>query len=889
METKGNYVLNPKRVSVLDIDTDISGIKRAQVLKHLYKVYGDYISNVATFKMEKSKSAIQTAARGLNIAVEDALYLSSLITVERGQCYTLNDMYYGDKEKGIAPNTTFIAEINKHKGLWEIASKIEGLVCGYGSHAGGIIFVDKPFTDVCALMRAPDGTLITQFDLHDDEKLSLIKIDLLSIEGIDKIQTCLELLIKAGLVKEKPTLRETYEDVIGIYKIERDDPKMWEMVWNHKILSLFQMEQQSGIQGIEQTHPASVDDLATLNSVIRLTIQEKGAETPVEKYARFRKHPEDWEHEMIEAGLTEAERNLLHKHLDTSSGLCIAQEVFMQLVQLPECGGFDLQWSDRLRRAIAKKNPKEFEKLEAEYFETVKEKHLSMNLCSYVWYHQISLSKGYGFNASHTLGYSLVALQEMNLAYKYPIIYWNTANLIIDSAGIYDKTDEDDEDVDEPTCVENEDGNPEEEEIVSLYEPEEWEEYEYEDLPDRSGKKKKKIKTVDYGRVASAIGKFQANGITIVPPDINTSGYTFTPDAEHNRIMYGLRGIARISPDLIEAIMKNRPFASLSQFLETVPSNKLQTLNLIKAGAFDEIEKRPREEIMRTFIETVAEKKNRLTLQNMAALLERDVIPAEMEWYGELFQFNKFLKKHKSGDYYTLTNGAITYIGEHFSADLIEDGNRIRQKTWDTTYSKAMEPMRAYIKSHSEEMLARLNQSYYDEIADKYAQGNVSHWEMESVSFYYHPHELAKVSFPFDDFNALPDTPTVEREFKMKNGQTVRKYRLSLLAGTVIDKNKMKTITLLTQTGVVTVKIYKNQFALYDKQISNKDEDGVKHVLERSWFSRGTLLLVQGFRSGEQFVLKKYRDSVFPVISRFESIDNDGQFMLKYEREVEEE
>lgn len=138
----------------------------------MYKVYGDYISNVATFKMEKSKSAIQTAARGLNIAVEDALYLSSLITVERGQCYTLNDMYYGDKEKGIAPNATFIAEINKHKGLWEIASKIEGLVCGYGSHAGGIIFVDKPFTDVCALMRAPDGTLITQFDLHDDEKLS---------------------------------------------------------------------------------------------------------------------------------------------------------------------------------------------------------------------------------------------------------------------------------------------------------------------------------------------------------------------------------------------------------------------------------------------------------------------------------------------------------------------------------------------------------------------------------------------------------------------------------------------------------------------------------------------------------------------------------------------
>ena len=28
------------------------------------------------------------------------------------------------------------------------------------------------------------------------------------------------------------------------------------------------------------------------------------------------------------------------------------------------------------------------------------------------------------------------AIQQMNLAYKYPIIFWNTACLIVDSAGI---------------------------------------------------------------------------------------------------------------------------------------------------------------------------------------------------------------------------------------------------------------------------------------------------------------------------------------------------------------------------------------------------------------------------------------------------------------------
>lgn len=168
--------LNPARVSVLDIDTDISGMKRAQVLNHLSNVYKDRMCNVATFKLEKSKSAILTASRGLGISVDDAQYISSLITVERGQCYTLKQMYYGDEENGIEPNKMFIDAVNRFENLWNVANKIEGLICGVGVHAGGVVFVDEPFTNTCALMRAPDGTLISQFELHDLENLSQIRL-----------------------------------------------------------------------------------------------------------------------------------------------------------------------------------------------------------------------------------------------------------------------------------------------------------------------------------------------------------------------------------------------------------------------------------------------------------------------------------------------------------------------------------------------------------------------------------------------------------------------------------------------------------------------------------------------------------------------------------------
>ena len=166
--------LNPERVSVLDVDVDIEGRKRAQVLAHLREVYGsNRVANVATFGTEKSKSAILTAARGLGIDVDIASYLASMIKSERGILQTLDQTFYGDEDNGINPNKQFVKEMTEnYPELWKVAHKIEGLISRTGIHAGGVIFVDEDFEESTALMRAPDGTLITQFDLHDAEECS---------------------------------------------------------------------------------------------------------------------------------------------------------------------------------------------------------------------------------------------------------------------------------------------------------------------------------------------------------------------------------------------------------------------------------------------------------------------------------------------------------------------------------------------------------------------------------------------------------------------------------------------------------------------------------------------------------------------------------------------
>ena len=163
--------LNPNRVSVLDVDLDTEGSRRSAVLKQFRKIYGeDRVANVLTLKTEKSKSAIQTAARGIGLDADTAQYISSMIKSDRGQIRTLKETYYGDEEKGFKPNLQFVEQMDENPELWEVAQGIEGLINGCGVHAGGVVFKDEPFTESGALMRAPSGEIITQYELHDLEK-----------------------------------------------------------------------------------------------------------------------------------------------------------------------------------------------------------------------------------------------------------------------------------------------------------------------------------------------------------------------------------------------------------------------------------------------------------------------------------------------------------------------------------------------------------------------------------------------------------------------------------------------------------------------------------------------------------------------------------------------
>ena len=887
--------LNPERVSVLDVDFDIEGGRRADVLNAFRREYGsDRVANVATFRTEKSKSAILTAARGLGIDVDIAQYIASLIPADRGQLRTLDQCMYGDEQNDWPPIKQFVFEMTEnYPELWEVAHKVEGLVCGTGIHAGGVIFVDTPFTDSTALMRAPDGTICTQFDLHDCEDCSLIKYDALSVEAMDKIHNCLDLLCDYGYIERKETLKETYESVLGVYNLERDDPKMWEMVWNHEIQALFQMEKQSGIQGIATLKPTSVDDLAILNSTIRLMAQEKGGEMPTDKLARFKNDPYEWDRELDMWGLGKKEKAILEPVLGMSYGLCIAQEQFMELVQLPELGGFSLTWADKLRKSIAKKNPADYDKLTKEFYEETEKKGVNQRFAHYVWDVLIAMSKGYGFNQSHTLAYSLIGLQEMNLAFKYPIMFWNCACLISDAGG--NETDDDGTE----DSVGGEYGWASTEMVegfIDFTSDESDEEDDSDDAGEDDGedavsesngttKPKKKVKTTNYGKIATAIGKIKQSGVDVAPPDINRSTYTFSPDVDNNTIRYGLSGITKVGEELVRTIMEGRPYKSLRDFLDRVRINKPQMVNLIKSGAFDCFGDRVR--IMREYIDSVSDTKKRITLQNMKMLIDFGLIPDDYDMQRRVYNFNKYIKKMKlDNEFFGLDEVAFNFYAAHFDIDKLlpcdetESGFKIRQVAWDNYYQYHMSIIRPFVQKHAAELLVSVNNKLTEDIWNKYCSGSLSKWEMDSVSFYSHEHELKDVDldeYGFSDFWDLPEEPEVDRVIPIK-GKQVPILRIHRIIGTVLDRDKAKkTVTLLTTRGVVTVKIFGAVFAQYDKQISERGADGKKHVIEKSMFSRGNKIIVSGVRDGDSFRAKKYSKTPWHLVEQITSVNEWGQ------------
>lgn len=264
-------------------------------------------------------------------------------------------------------------------------------------------------------------------------------------------------------------------------------------------------------------------------------------------------------------------------------------------------------------------------------------------------------------------------------------------------------------------------------------------------------------------------------------------------------IRYGLSGITRVGADLVKTIIASRPYTSPQDFLGKVKVNKIQMINLIKSGAFDSFG--DRYDIMVDYVKSICGAKQRITLQNMKMLIDFGLIPDEYDMCRRVFNFNKYLKKMKlDSTYYGIDVIAFTFIERNFNIDSLvpseetESGFKIKQTVWKKVYDSYMDKVRPFVQKNKDDLLKKVNDKLMSDTWDKYCKGTLSKWEMDSISCYIHDHEFSEIDFEYygwDDFGSLPDKPVVERVIPIK-GKMIPIFKLSRIAGTVLDRDKSK-------------------------------------------------------------------------------------------------
>ena len=868
--------LNKERVELGDIDLDLAPSKRPMILKKIKEERGrgfaKYIDDqsranlgctlIATFGTETAKSAVLTACRGYRsedcpdgIDVDTAQYLSSLIPQERGFLWSLKEVIEGDSDKGRKPVAAFVREVSQYPGLVDIMLAIEGLKNKRSSHASGVILFDEDPYEFGAFMRTPKGEIITQYDLHMCEALGMTKYDFLVTEIQDKLAECIRMLQENGEIESDLKLRQIYDKYFHPSILPIDEDKYWKRIQENSVLNIFQFDSDVGAQAAKKIKPSTILELADANGLMRLMTAEKGAETPMEKYIRFKNNINLWYQEMKDYGLTVEEMEILKPYFLKSHGVPPSQEQMMMMLMDPKICGFSLKDANAARKIVGKKQMSKIPALR----DQVLTQATSPCLGHYVWQHGIGPQMGYSFSIIHALAYSFIGFQTAFAATRWDPIYWDTACLIVNSGSLegYDNDEDDDEE--------------------------------------------QKEKQTDYAKMAKAIGDIMSRGRRISLVDINESQFSFKPDVKNNEILFGMKALSGVNSEAIEKIIANRPYTGIKDFMIRCPLNKTAMISLIKAGAFDKLEidwarqlkVEPRYLVMTYYLSQNCDAKSKLTLQNFNGLIQRGLIPEDIDFQRKVFEFNKYLKAYKkTGKYYVFDDMCVSFYNKHFDQEKLDVINGyvcILQTDWEKIYQKEMDAARDWLKEHQEQMLQAYNELLFEEVWQKYAKGNLSAWEMEAVCFYYHEHELANVNYikyGLTDFFKLPSKPEPEYYFK-RNGKDIPIWKTYKIIGTVLCKNDTKaTVTLLTPSGVVTVKMTKDYYAMFKKQISEKNEDGTKSIVEKGWFKRGNMLMFTGFRRDDQFVVKTYKHTATHGVYKIE-LENEGRDMVLTHERVE--
>ena len=379
--------LNPDRISMPDLDIDISDAGREEVINYMRRKYGmKNVASIVTFGTMKAKLALKDTARVLGFEPTEANRLSKLIP--------------DDLKATIASSIEQVPEIKKEmdknpkvKQLFNYATKIEGLKRHTGVHASGVLVTKEEVTRYTPLAKGADDIITTQYEGNTVSDLGLLKIDFLGLRTLTVIDNAVKLVKKLRGID------------IDIANIPTDDKKTFDLLAKGETTCVFQLESSGMKDLVRRLQPSAFSDISALVALYRPGPMQSGM---LDSFVK-RKHGQE---------AVTVEHKLMEPVLAETYGTMIYQEQIMEVSKA--LSGFTPGQADTLRKAMGKKKIDVMEGYRSKFIEGAKANNCPEKTSNKI-FDQMAKFAEYGFNKSHSVAYALVAYQTAYLKANYPI------------------------------------------------------------------------------------------------------------------------------------------------------------------------------------------------------------------------------------------------------------------------------------------------------------------------------------------------------------------------------------------------------------------------------------------------------------------------------------
>jgi len=369
--------LNPERVGMPDIDTDICQERREEVFSYVREKYGEEnVAQIIVFHKFKTDSVILDMARVLSIPSQKANQVKSL--VPRG-------MRLDDAVEEVPGLVAAMKEDPQILELVDMGRRLDGLTRHVGKHASGVVISPVPLAEIIPLYKPSDkDEITTQYHMDSIGQIGLLKMDLLGLKTLTMLAKCLN-LIRASQGVE-----------VELSQVPLDDKKTLALFASADTLGVFQFESASMRALLKRVRPDRFEDIIACNALHRPGPMNSGM---VDDYVE-RKHgrkPIDY------LGFEELEPILAE-----TNGVVIYQEQVMLISNV--IAGFSYSEADKLRAAMSKKKREEMQAMRQKFVQGAKQRAISQQRAEQL-FDRLARFAEYGFNKSHSTAYAYLAFQ----------------------------------------------------------------------------------------------------------------------------------------------------------------------------------------------------------------------------------------------------------------------------------------------------------------------------------------------------------------------------------------------------------------------------------------------------------------------------------------------